>query len=90
MKLIKNNILMIGKIYHVNHRRGMYSVLLSEGGFIVFELLATCELSKDDIISGTITGGGDTILNNLTTEEKFDAYIQLIDCTEMIARNGCK
>lgn len=67
----------------------MYSILQSNGSFIVFELMQSCELNKGDIISGEILGGGDSDLVNLTTKEKFTGYIQKINCNELGAKQGC-
>jgi hypothetical protein len=80
---------MTGQIFHTNHQRGMFSISTTDGSFIVFHLLDSCDISRGDIIKGKITGHGDVILFNETENESFNAYIEQIDATELSARHGC-
>lgn len=67
----------------------MFPILTSTGSFIVFELLDSCYINKGDTIRGQILGHGDTVFFNETENEKFDAYIEQIDASELSARHGC-
>ena len=79
---------MTGTIFHVNKERQMFSVI-TEIGFVVFELIDTSELSINDIIEGDCTNCGLTALFNKTTGNKFSVFIEQIGATEVSAKKGC-
>lgn len=67
---------MEGRIVFINHQRGMYCAELSDGSYTVFELLDSNEINEEDIITGPLDELGECTLQNQTTEERFEAFVE--------------
>jgi hypothetical protein len=77
-----------GRIAILDHVRGMYAVQLSNGGYTVFELLDSNELSSGDVISGALDEHGGCTLKNLTEDEEFEAFVEQIGTSLEQAKKG--
>ena len=78
---------MIGKIFHVNRQRDMYSIRLSDGSFIVIE--TSEEFESGETISGNLDTLGTENFTNVDNGIKFDCIIQNIHCSEPFAKQRC-
>lgn len=78
---------MEGTIASINQNRGMYAVELSDGSYTVFELLDLNEINEEDIISGTLDQLGSCTLQNQTSDESFDAFIENLGLGQQAARS---
>ncbi|MGZ3863816.1 MAG: hypothetical protein ACXVPN_01735 [Bacteroidia bacterium] len=78
--------IIIGKIFHLNPVRGMYSIKQENGDFLVFETPDSVDLNFGDIISGDFSGvDAETFLNE-TEGESFSVIVQNTDCNEATAK----
>ena len=80
---------MTGQIFHVNLKRGMYSIQVDHNDFIAFELLEMTPLEKGDIVEGNITGHGGETLTIKDTNEKIEVFIEVIGANEKLAKDRC-
>lgn len=65
----------------------MYSVELSDGSYVVFELLDSNEIESGDLIIGPLDEVGSCTLRNHTAGEDFEAVIQNVGLTLSMAQN---
>ncbi|SHH91992.1 hypothetical protein SAMN05444671_4283 [Flavobacterium sp. CF108] len=81
---------MEGTIYHTNTAGALYSLYITDGIFLIFELIDNCNLSKGDIIKTSAQGLGDVLLYNVSTGIGFEAYLDNFVVGESFAKKACQ
>lgn len=67
---------MRGKVIAVNLRKGLFAVLIDDGGCSVVEIVDTCEVELGDLMVGQLDTLGRETLRNETRTEDVDVCIQ--------------
>lgn len=70
----------------INESKGMISVQIDGGDFIVLELLGSDDVDPGDALTGNLESLGSEIFVNVTKQVRLDVLVQNIHCTASSAK----